>query len=396
MKEIDAPLSKVSEAVLTTAHRFASQCNTSFVGTDHFLLALTYSPGTAARRLLTDVFGLADRDILASTLSEVPFDEEFKKEILQKGLSLSSAPNGELVLSPRMRQVLEHAKELLTGSDRRLLSTDILLQGLCKAPEGVGLKALKKLGIEPDEMWKRAAESKFIDSYVDVSTGSESQLIISLNENKIEVGHYAPLGLYRVPLTSDNFIIFKPGRSTTKGFFTRDQISELEELINNPKVDEHDLQKFFERNPEFLRIHSHSRIYPQIKLETDEEHVLIPDFFLHGATDRLDICDIKLPSVKISAGILNRRRFSAAVFEGVAQLRNYRNYFDDPKRREGFFQKYGLACYKPSLYLVIGRSKDFNSYIERRDCELDFSDVEVLTYDDLLKTAKERTLADLN
>ena len=90
MKGIDASLSKVAEAVLETAHRFATQCNMSFVGTDALLLALVYSPGTAARRLLTDVLKLADYDVLASTLSEMPFDEKFKSEAITAALPLNS------------------------------------------------------------------------------------------------------------------------------------------------------------------------------------------------------------------------------------------------------------------------------------------------------------------
>src|SRR5258708_281786 len=366
-----------------------------FIGTDALLLALVYSPGTAARRLLTDVFKLTDNAVLASTLSVLPFDQKFKSEILRKGLSREFTAKNAVKLTPRLRQVLQHSQELVGCSGCRLISTDMLLQGLCQTGEGVGVRALAKLGVDPADMWKRAAESKFLDSYVDTSTGTESQLIITLNENKLAVEHYAPLGLYRVPLASGNFVILKPGRSTVKGFFTLDQIGELEELINNSKIEESDLQKFFDRNPEFLKIHKHSQIYPQIQLTADEENVLIPDFFLYGATNSLNVCDIKLPSVKMTVGSRSRRRFSAAVFEGVAQLRNYRNYFDDPAKCKEFFETYGLTCYKPSLYLVIGRSKDFNSFIERRDCELDFSDVEILTYDDLLNSAEERTLADL-
>jgi hypothetical protein len=394
MKEIDAPLSKVSEAVLWTAHRLAAQYKTSCVGTDALLLSLVYSPGTAARRLLTDAFNLTEQQVLSSTLQELPLDSQFKKEIFRNGLLPAPTPTNDFDPTPRLRQVIERACGLMDKDHETSIFTDILLRALCDTGKGVGPNSLRELGIDLQELAKRASESNFLDSYIDKSSGMESQIIITLNESKLAVGHRAPLGLYRIPLASGDFVILKPGRSSIKGFFTQNQIQELEELINNPKTDENDLQKYFEQNPEFLKMHKHSQIYPQIQLTGDEGNVLIPDFFLRGAKDNLDICDIKLPSVKITAGSRNRRRFSASVLEGVAQLRNYRNYFDDTAKRKQFCATHGLTCYKPRLYLVIGRSKDFNSYIERRDCELDFSDVDVLTYDDLLKVANEQILSE--
>ena len=395
MKEIDAPLSKVSEAVLRTAHRISAQYGMNQTGTDALLLSLVYSPGTAARRLLTDTFNLTEQHVLSSTLKELPLDEQFKEEILHNGLSLKPILEKSFKPTPRLEQVIKHACGFMEEDSAATISTDVLLRALCHAGKGVGSNSLIGLGLDLNEVANRAARSKFLDSYIDKSNGTESQIIITLNEDKLTVGHRAPLGLYRIPLEADRFVILKPGRSSNKGFFTQNQIHELEELINNRNSCESDLQKFFERNPEFLKIHKHAQIYPQIQLTGDGGSVLIPDFFLRGIKDNLDICDIKLPSAKIIAGSKKRRRFSAAVLEGAAQLRNYRNYFDDTAKRKQFCAQHGFTCYKPNLYLVIGRSKDFNSYIERRDCELDLSDVDVVTYDDLLKVAREQTLLDL-
>lgn len=395
MKKPKRPLSKVSEAVLSVARRIAVHCGMDFVGTDSLLLALASSPGTAARRLLTDIFHLTEREVLLSTLAELPLGQDFKTELLDGGLSNLPSASASVRPTPRLKQVLEAVGGFAKLTDNRFVSTDMLLHALCIAPDGVGLRALLRMGVDPNELSRRATDSSLLDSYVDRASATESQIVITIDESRLAVQHLAPLGLYRVPLPSGSEIILKPARATGRGFLTADQLAEFEHLVNSPSATEPDLQRFFEKNPEFLRFHQHSQVYPQIQLTSDEGNVLVPDFFLLAGKGSLDICDIKLPSVKITSGRRNRRRFSAAVYEGVAQLRTYRNYFDDPQHRADFSQRLGVACYKPRLFLAIGRSKDFNNGIERRDCELDFSDVEVITYDDLLTTARERTLADL-
>jgi hypothetical protein len=389
------PLSKVSEAVLSAAKRIAARCGMDFVGTDCLLLALASSPGTAARRLLTDIFHITEQQVLANTLAELPLGQEFKQEILQKGFSELPAHRRSIHRTPRLQQVLSGAGDLATRLQARFVSTDMLLQGLCEARDGVALRALARMRIDPTEIARRARDANLLESYVDAATGNETQIVITIDEGRLAVQHYAPLGLYRVPLSPGHEIILKPGRATRTGFFGLDQIGELEELVNNRETTEPDLQRFFEKNPDFLRFHEHSQVYPQIQLKADEGDALIPDFFLLGLKGNLDICDIKLPSVKLTAGRRSRRRFSAAVFDGVAQLRTYGSYFDDPQNRTRFFQELGLECYRPRLFLVIGRSRDFNSSFERRNCELDFSDVEVITYDDLLRVARERSVTDL-
>lgn len=51
----------------------------------------------------------------------------------------------------------------------------------------------------------------------------------------------------------------------------------------------------------------------------------------------------------------------------------------------GFEKKYGFKVYKPKRYLVVGRRNDFecDEWIEIKS---DYTDVEIVTYDDLVDT----------
>lgn len=56
-----------------------------------------------------------------------------------------------------------------------------------------------------------------------------------------------------------------------------------------------------------------------------------------------------------------------------------------PNNRRWFEKKYGFKVYKPKRYLVVGRRNDFecDEWIEIKS---DYTDVEIVTYDDLVDT----------
>src|SRR5262249_39835543 len=55
------------------------------------------------------------------------------------------------------------------------------------------------------------------------------------------------------------------------GFFTKDQVEELEDLMNSPLADEGEFQKFFERHPHFLRQWDHREVYPHVMLTREQD-----------------------------------------------------------------------------------------------------------------------------
>lgn len=115
--------------------------------------------------------------------------------------------------------------------------------------------------------------------------------------------------------------------------------------------------------------------------------IAIPDFFVVRANGYADIVEFKLPKVKRNTVVErnNREQFSAEINSYIAQTRVYRSYFEDPNNRRWFEKKYGFKVYKPKRYLVVGRRNDFecDEWIEIKS---DYTDVEIVTYDDLVDT----------
>jgi Domain of unknown function (DUF4263) len=177
---------------------------------------------------------------------------------------------------------------------------------------------------------------------------------------------------------------------TSEALALKEAVEELEDFMNNSKSKERDFQDFFERNPHLILNDEYRRAYPHITLAR-EEGSLIPDFFLEPIEQNAlcDVLDLKLPNAKIFVLKKSRMRFSAAVMEACAQLREYSHYFDEKKNRELVYRKYGLMAYKPRMIVIIGRRGDADPITIRR-IESDLPRLVLRTYDDVLSRAKAR------
>ncbi len=144
--------------------------------------------------------------------------------------------------------------------------------------------------------------------------------------------------------------------ASTEALAMNEAIEELEALMNNPKVSELAFQDFFERNSRLILNDEYKKAHSHITLAR-EEGLLIPDFLLEPLDqDSLcDILDLKLPTANIFILKKSRLRYSAAVMEACAQLREYSNYFDSKENRERIYSEYGLKAYKPKMIVIIGR-----------------------------------------
>jgi hypothetical protein len=168
------------------------------------------------------------------------------------------------------------------------------------------------------------------------------------------------------------------------------KVSDFERLVSAKKLDEKtDLQRYFGANPEFLFFGTRYRkVFPQIILKRKGTSNLIPDFLLERVTDGYcDILDIKLPKKKVVVGPKVRRRFSHEVDDALAQVNEYREYFNNPENREKVEKSYGLKIYKPNMLVLIGDSAniDVEELIKIRDRR---KDGEVVTYSDIIRQMK--------
>ena len=165
---------------------------------------------------------------------------------------------------------------------------------------------------------------------------------------------------------------------------------ELEYLINQDNIKEAALQDFFERNPVFILGDDYKKAYPHIAL-VKCDGTLIPDFILEpvGQNELCDLLDLKLPSEKIFVTQKNRERYSAAVREVCAQLREYSSYFEQESNRDLIYKTYGLLAYMPRMMVVIGRRSHIDPILARR-IESETPRLILKTYDDLLERANAK------
>jgi Domain of unknown function (DUF4263) len=176
----------------------------------------------------------------------------------------------------------------------------------------------------------------------------------------------------------------------TRGFWLP-EAAELEELINDPAVRERDLQEFFERHPHLLAGASYDKVIAHPVLARDQDGPLIPDFMLEPAGGGFaDVMDLKLPRVRLVAGRNDRLRLTAHVAEAIAQVREYRAYFEDSAQRQAVQDRYGLQAYRPTAAVLIGRDPGPGPdkfELKRLLDELP-GHVKLITYDDLLRQVR--------
>lgn len=171
------------------------------------------------------------------------------------------------------------------------------------------------------------------------------------------------------------------------------EIKEFEYIINKPNPSEKEIHLFLESHPGFLLGGRYRSLRSHIYLRRDDEGkgILVPDFILEpvNPTDFWKIIDLKLPNQKIVRTINdNRKGFSAKIQEVIYQLREYRDYFDNPVYRSRM-ETIGITAFKPEVTVIIGRDYGEFSREEVLKAKLDYKGVEILTYTELLKRVKE-------
>ena len=177
------------------------------------------------------------------------------------------------------------------------------------------------------------------------------------------------------------------------GLFTSDDLAELEELIASPIAREADIQAFLKRHPQFLSKWGHPAVHPHVSLARADRGPLIPDFLLCNSRDhKAAIVDLKLPSARLVRRQHNRDRWRDAISEARTQLLRYRDWFEEPVNRRSLVDAVGMEIYRPSLAVLVGRGTEFRDAFERQQLAADLPEIEVVTYDELVNWAAQRTV----
>ncbi len=191
-------------------------------------------------------------------------------------------------------------------------------------------------------------------------------------------------------------------------FFPSGELDDFAKLINqNPPAKEAAFQEFLESHPRWLYLlgEQYEHAIPQVALPplelrsalafadgTPDRAAMVPDFLVKRVgLDLWDVLDIKTADARVVVGGQSRRRFSSAVAEAVAQLREYSRRLRSPQIREYLFERYRMTVSEPMAMIVIGRDFSFRNHVEK-DRFREQDGVKVYTYDDLYRLAKRRAL----
>jgi Domain of unknown function (DUF4263) len=199
----------------------------------------------------------------------------------------------------------------------------------------------------------------------------------------------------------EGYYYYGPGdrRKTSNKLFTVDrdlfgikyEIELFEALINNPNVNESNLQKFFEEHPHFLVGSSLAEPISHPHFSDGKGNLLVPDFVMKPVVaqerhSKWEVLDLKLPAERLISGPARHRGFSSAVTKAITQLKNYGDYFQNPGNSEIVKTVLGHALRYPRLAVVIGRLPEEGQLEELERAQSREPYVRIVTYDEILET----------
>ncbi|HEX7767881.1 MAG TPA: Shedu anti-phage system protein SduA domain-containing protein, partial [Nitrospira sp.] len=164
------------------------------------------------------------------------------------------------------------------------------------------------------------------------------------------------------------------------------EVELLEALLNKKDTSEGDFQKFFAEYPHFLS--TLAIPMPHVQLRDETGKLLVPDFILKPIVatqrdSRWEVLDLKKPQASLIVGKGSRRRLSHNVQEAIRQLRDYGDYFADPRNGGTVERALGHRLRRPKLGVLIGRM--VASELEALEIEQNrLPDVRIITYDEIL------------
>jgi hypothetical protein len=237
---------------------------------------------------------------------------------------------------------------------------------------------------------------KVLDSFLrNINSNSLlMEIAIFQNGNRKSIIPYHSFSIHNVEVEKDNCLKMRPGRISSNYYSEfRHEIKKLEDIINKDTVSENEIEKLLRENPLFLRGLNYKKVYPKIILPRENDRDLIPDIIVEPMGDEwCDLIELKKPTQKILKGNESNRSIGYAITDGINQLERYSAYFDDVKNSKYIKEKYGIKCYKPRMVLIIGRDTyDMNNEEIRRALTA-YRELEIVTYDKLLRAAKNYLL----
>src|SRR5437899_7269145 len=130
--------------VVVLAQEEARLLNHNYIGTEHILLGLIHEGEGVAAKVLGSL-GISLEAVRAQV-----------EEIIGHG---GSAPSGHIPFTPRAKKVLELALRAALQLGHNYIGTEHILLGLIREGEGVGVRVLVSLGVDPQRVHQRVIET---------------------------------------------------------------------------------------------------------------------------------------------------------------------------------------------------------------------------------------------
>ena len=172
-----------------------------------------------------------------------------------------------------------------------------------------------------------------------------------------------------------------------------EKAEELEYLLSQEYIKESELQKFFERNPEFILDGDYCEAIPQVILKDENEKKNIPDFILkpnENISVPAKIVELKLPNVELIRIYDRAEAFTQKITRAVGQLKKYYRYFTSDKNRKIFFEEYHFNVFYPRLALIVGKDVSDIDKETLEDLKTTFNGIDITTYNEVLSNYRQK------
>jgi hypothetical protein len=346
-----------------------------------------FREGTPYNDIVDALSGAVDLEAGPLTVVVAPDNKE------QVRIALSGLRHAVQIVPMRRRALPKHSFDL-TGYAEKVMSEEAArLVGYEQAREA------SRGDSEPgDGLWEAIEDGRFatlrnfLESIAIHSTLVE--LALFADGDGITVVPYHAHSLHQVHSSADDLVLVRPGRVNRRYWrrFQR-QLDELEALINAPRVKEREIEVLLLSNPLFLQGLNFRAVYPQVVLPRPDGTHLKPDLIVEPMeSEWAEIVELKLPSQPILVGKDNRVSLAHGITSVASQLREYSAYFDDREVAARVERAYGFKCYKPRLVAVVGRDVSNAGDDEVRRAMTAHPDLEIVSYDQLLRAARNRLL----
>ena len=223
----------------------------------------------------------------------------------------------------------------------------------------------------------------------DFFLNNDSGICINLSDDKIIVSRFFTQREFDGIVTSPENI-FHP--VIKKVIDTDDKLVEFNNLINND-TRESVLEEFLYTYHDLFFGDKYDTLSTQVWLDFPEFDIgnkerRLDIFMRNSISKDWDIYELKRSSVKLTKTKSDVPMFVAAVHDAMTQLRNYKRILNQDKVKREFEAK-GIKYYNPQFNLVIGKKPNISN--EKWGWLLSHhNDLNIITYDDLLESAKLR------